>query len=98
MPLCFLSTARHRNASPISDVLDFPYTGNKLHPTQKPVLPLKQLIDAFCPPAGLVLDPFCGSGSTLVAAKLLGRRYLGIEMDAGHCVTAAKRLEAVKTA
>jgi adenine-specific DNA-methyltransferase len=80
-------------ATPIPDVLDFPYTANKLHPTQKPVLPLKQLIEAFCPPDGLVLDPFCGSGSTLIAAKQLGRRYLGIEIEEAHCATAARRLE-----
>jgi adenine-specific DNA-methyltransferase len=80
-------------ATPIADVLDFPYSGNKLHPTQKPVLPLKQLIDAFCPPEGLVLDPFCGSGSTLIAAKQLGRRYVGIEIEGAHCATAAHRLE-----
>jgi DNA modification methylase len=78
---------------PIADVLDFPYTGNKLHPTQKPIFPLKQLIDAFCPPDGLVLDPFCGSGSTLIAAKRLGRRYVGIEIDEAHCATATHRLE-----
>jgi adenine-specific DNA-methyltransferase len=80
-------------ATPIADVLDFPYSGNKFHPTQKPVLPLKQLIEAFCPPDGIVLDPFCGSGSTLIAAKQLGRRYLGIEIEEAHCATAARRLE-----
>lgn len=78
--------------TPIADVLDFPYTGNKLHPTQKPVVPLKQLIEAFCPPDGLVLDPFCGSGSTLVAAKQLARRYVGIEIEGAHCATATHRL------
>lgn len=80
-------------ATPIGDVLEFPYSGNKLHPTQKPVFPLKQLIEAFCPPDGLVLDPFCGSGSTLIAAKQLGRRYVGIELEAAHCATATRRLE-----
>lgn len=42
---------------------DIPYTGNKLHPTQKPVAALKPLIEAFCPQQGTVLDPFAGSGS-----------------------------------
>jgi adenine-specific DNA-methyltransferase len=79
--------------APISDVLDWSYTGNRFHPTQKPVEVLKPLIASFCPADGLVLDPFCGSGSTLVAAKELGRRYVGIEIEGGHCHTAARRLE-----
>ena len=79
-------------ASPVSDVLDFPYSGNKLHPTQKPVQPLKTLISAFTKPGGVVLDPFCGSGSTLVAAQELGRKFIGIELDPVHHRTASSRL------
>jgi len=82
-----------RPAHPISDVMEFCYTGNKLHPTQKPVSILKPLIEAFCPPDGIVLDPFAGSGSTLVAAKELGRRSLGIEISAEHHRTATTRLD-----
>jgi adenine-specific DNA-methyltransferase len=81
-------------ATPVPDVLDWSYTGNRFHPTQKPVEALKPLIAAFCPANGLVLDPFCGSGSTLVAAKALRRRYVGIDLDGAHCRTAARRLEA----
>ena len=80
-------------AQPIPDVIDFRYTGNKLHPTQKPVASLKPLIAAFCPATGIVLDPFAGSGSTLAAAKQLGRRYLGFEINAQHHRTATARLE-----
>ncbi|SFQ75114.1 site-specific DNA-methyltransferase (adenine-specific) [Nitratireductor indicus] len=77
---------------PIPDVLDFPYTGNKLHPTQKPVQALRPLIEAFTKPGELVLDPFCGSGSTLAAAQKLGRDWIGIELDSDHHGTASKRL------
>jgi DNA modification methylase len=82
---------------PIPDVIDFRYTGNRLHPTQKPVEALKPLISSFCPPNGVVLDPFAGSGSTLAAAKQLGRRFLGIEIDAQHHNTATARLEKLET-
>jgi site-specific DNA-methyltransferase (adenine-specific) len=78
---------------PIPDVIEFPYTGNKLHPTQKPVAALKPLIEAFCPPQGTVLDPFAGSGSALVAARQLGRQYIGIEIDEQHYHTATARLQ-----
>ncbi len=64
--------------NPIGDVIDMPYSGNAIHPTQKPVAALLPLIEAFSRPGSVVLDPFCGSGSTLVAAKQLNRRYLGM--------------------
>jgi site-specific DNA-methyltransferase (adenine-specific) len=78
--------------NPIADVIDMPYSGNKLHPTQKPVVALKPLIEAFTQKHDLVLDPFCGSGSTLVAAKILNRRYLGIELDPQYHAAATKLL------
>jgi DNA modification methylase len=62
-------------ASPLPDVLDFAYTGNRLHPTQKPTQALRPLIAAFCPTVGTVLNPFCGSGSTLVAAQEIDRTH-----------------------
>jgi DNA modification methylase len=77
----------------IGDVIEWTdYTGNRLHPSQKPVSMLLPLIDTFCAPNGLVLDPFAGSGSTLVAARMLARRYLGIELDAGYHAAASRRL------
>ncbi|MCH4092356.1 MAG: DNA methylase [Acetobacter sp.] len=60
----------------IPDVIDMPYSGSRMHPTQKPVAALLPLVHAFCPAGGLVLDPFCGSGSSLVAAQHLGRDWL----------------------
>jgi len=77
----------------IGDVLDWTYSGNKLHPTQKPLSVLLPLVETFSKPGGLVLDPFCGSGSSLLAAKALGRDYLGIELDAKYHAIAASRLK-----
>jgi DNA modification methylase len=76
----------------IPDVLEWKYSGNKLHPTQKPVCVLSPLIDSFSEPGDLVLDPFCGSGSTLVAAQQQGRRYVGIELDRRYFELAKDRL------
>jgi DNA modification methylase len=76
----------------IPDVIAWKYSGNRLHPTQKPLCVLTPLIESFSRPGGLVVDPFCGSGSTLLAAKLAGRRFLGIELDAQYCAIARKRL------
>ncbi|WP_256483883.1 DNA methyltransferase [Aliihoeflea sp. 40Bstr573] len=80
--------------NPPADVIDWVYTGNRLHPTQKPVASLTPLIEAFCPEGGLVLDPFCGSGSTLAAARSVGRAYAGIELDQGYFHTASDRMAA----
>ncbi|MGR9168622.1 DNA methyltransferase [Rhizobium sp. KDH_Rht_773_N] len=79
-------------ATPLSDVAGWVYTGNKLHPTQKPVEVLEPLIRTYCPAGGLVLDPFCGSGSTLVAAESCGRHYVGIELEREHAAQARDRL------
>lgn len=79
-------------ASPPDDVVDWVYSGNRLHPTQKAVEILEPFIEAYCPTGGIVFDPFCGSGSTLVAAKQAGRFGLGIELDPAHAETARRRL------
>jgi len=81
----------------ISDLRnDWRYTGNRLHPTQKPVEALRPLIEVFCPQGGVVLDPFCGSGSTLVAAKDLQRSFIGIELDYRHIRTVRARLDKIR--
>lgn len=81
-------------ANPPPDVLPWKYTGNRLHPTQKPVASLTPLIEAFCPVGGIVLDPFGGSGSTGIAARMLKRRFILIEKDAGYYAAAHNRLTA----
>lgn len=64
---------------------------NRLHPTQKP-LPLMRWVIGKAQPAGLICDPYCGSGSTLVAAKELGYRAIGIEIVEDYCHIAVDRL------
>lgn len=64
-----------------------------VHPTQKPMSILDPLIRYAVPIAGLVLDPFAGSGSTLLTARSLGRRAIGIEANEQYCEAAAKRLD-----
>lgn len=63
--------------------------GNRFHPTEKPVGLMVDLIQK-CPP-GVVADPFMGSGTTLVAAKALGVRAIGVEINESYCEIAAKR-------
>ena len=83
-------------AYPIGDVIDWTYSGNKLHPTQKPVEALAPLVRSFTLPGELVLDPFAGSGSSCTAALLTGRKYIGVELDAEYFRQASARLERVK--
>jgi site-specific DNA-methyltransferase (adenine-specific) len=63
------------------------------HPTEKPVGILDPLIRYACPPGGTVLDPFAGSGSTAVAARMSGRRAVLIEADERYCEAIANRVQ-----
>lgn len=82
-------------ASPLPDVMNWKYTGNRHHPTEKPVTCLQPLIESFTTPAGIVLDPFAGSASTCVAAALSGRRYVGIELLPEYHAAGQRRLAQV---
>ncbi|WP_218964379.1 DNA methyltransferase, partial [Nostoc linckia] len=77
---------------PPHDVMTFTYTGNDLHPTQKPVALLQQLIAAYCPRGGVVLDPFAGSGSTAEAALYEDCGFIAIEKNETYFTTARNRL------
>ena len=78
-------------------VITCPRVSKRVHPTEKPTEVLSTLVRHHVPTDGIVLDPFMGSGSTLVAAKYEGRRSIGIELDEAHCGVAAKRLAEAST-
>lgn len=62
------------------------------HPTVKPIKLMEYLCRLITPPGGIILDPFMGSGSTGVAAKAAGYRFIGIELEAEYCEIAEKRI------
>ena len=83
---------------PISDVWEIPYLNPKArervgYPTQKPVLLLQRIIEMTTNPGDLVLDPLCGSGTTLVAASLLRRNHIGIDKSKDAVALTLERLE-----
>ena len=64
----------------------------RVHPTQKPLWLIRSLLEQHTNLGDTVLDPYAGSGTTLIAARLLGRRAVGIEQDEAYCEATAKRL------
>jgi site-specific DNA-methyltransferase (adenine-specific) len=83
---------------PLSDVWEIPYLNPKAnervgYPTQKPILLLERIIELTTNNEDIVVDPFCGSGTTLVAAKLLHRKYIGIDISDEAIELSKKRLE-----
>ncbi len=83
---------------PLSDVWGIPYLNPKAkervgYPTQKPLLLLEQIIKLVTEEGDLVLDPFCGSGTTCVASKLLNRNYIGIDESPDAIELTRERLD-----
>ncbi len=83
---------RHRHGGFVRDAVYAPREKD-LHPWQQPVGIAKHFIEALTEPGDLVVDPFAGSGTTLVAAKELGRRWIGFEIDSETAKSARARLE-----
>jgi DNA modification methylase len=69
-----------------------PHEDSRVHPTQKPLELMRWIIENYSQVTDIILDPYMGSGSTLVACKELGRHCIGIEIEEKYCEIAAKRL------
>lgn len=91
---------KSKKGVPLSDVWEIPYLNPKAkervgYPTQKPILLLEQIIKLVTDENDIVLDPFMGSGTTLVAAKMLNRRYIGIDISKKAVELAEYRMESL---
>ena len=75
------------------------YSANidKMHPTEKPIELALWCVGRYSRENDLIADPYCGTGAFCVAAKMLGRRYIGIDISEKYCEIARQRLEAVDT-
>ena len=83
---------------PLSDVWDIPYLNPKAkervgYPTQKPLILLERIVQLVTTKDDIVLDPFCGSGTTCVAASRLGRKYIGIDKSPEAVELSKNRIE-----
>jgi site-specific DNA-methyltransferase (adenine-specific) len=89
---------KEKKGVPLSDVWEIPYLNPKAkervgYPTQKPILLLERIIELTTNEGDTVLDPFCGSGTTLVASKLLKRKYIGIDQSEEAVRLSKRRLK-----
>jgi len=89
---------KEKKGVPLSDVWEIPYLNPKAkertgYPTQKPVLLLNQILNIVTDEGDLVVDPFCGSGTTCVSAKSLKRQYIGIDISRDAVELTNSRLE-----
>ena len=90
--------SKEKRGVPISDVWEIPFLNPKAkervgYPTQKPIELLERIIKLSTDPGDCVLDPFCGSGTTLVSAALLGRTFIGIDNNPEAVRLCRQRLE-----
>ncbi len=90
--------SKEKKGVPLSDVWDIPFLNPKAkertgYPTQKPIELLDRIIRISTNKGDCVLDPFCGSGTTLVSAKLLDRKYIGIDINQEAISLCEKRLD-----
>lgn len=92
-PAYLLAKGKPKNPTPApSDVFGWTRVGDPEHSTEKPADTIMALMQPYSTVGDLVLDPFCGSGTTLRAAKDLGRRAIGIEIEERYCEISANRL------
>lgn len=90
-----LSKGKPKAYAKIRSVIEFPYSGNKYHPSQKPLEALIPLVTAFSKPQDIICDPFMGAASTCVAAQQMDRRFIGIELDRTYYEIAVQRLNSI---
>ena len=88
---------KEKKGVPLSDVWEIPYLNPKAkertgYPTQKPVLLLNQILNIVTEEGDLVVDPFCGSGTTCVSAKSLKRQFIGVDISKDAVELANSRL------
>lgn len=91
-------TSKEKKGVPLSDVWDIPFLNPRAkervgYPTQKPIELLERIINIASDKGDLILDPFCGSGTTLVSAKLLERDYIGIDINPDAVALTNERLQ-----
>jgi len=94
--ILFIQKGRKKlNGTRKSNVLKYSRTGNKYHPTEKPLELIRFLLRNSSSKDDVVLDPFMGSGTTAVACKELDRKFIGYELEEEHFLTSEKRLNKV---
>lgn len=91
-------STNEKKGVPLSDVWEIPFLNPRAnervgYPTQKPILLLERILDISTDKGDLVLDPFCGSGTTLVASVLKDRKYIGIDKSSDAIELSQKRLD-----